>query len=105
MRVLLDECLPRRLRRSLPGHDVVTVVEAGWGGKLNGELLRAITGNVDAFVTIDKNLTYQQNLKSITFGIVVLMAENRLAALLPLAPKILAALQDLKAGQVVRVGA
>lgn len=105
MRVLLDECLPRRLRRSLQGHEVITVVEAGWGGKLNGELLRAIAGKVDAFVTIDKNLTHQQNLKSITFGIVVLMAENRLASLLPLAPKILAALQDLKAGQVVKVGA
>ena len=43
MRILLDECVPRRLRRELPGHDVGSVPEMGWSGKKNGELLALMT--------------------------------------------------------------
>ena len=39
MRVLLDECLPRRLKREIVGHDARTVPEMGWASKRNGELL------------------------------------------------------------------
>jgi len=39
VRVLLDECLPRRLKRELVGHDAKTVPEMGWASKRNGELL------------------------------------------------------------------
>lgn len=67
MRVLLDECLPRRLKAHLPGHQVVTVPEAGWGGKKNGELLRAADGLVDVFVTVDSNLVHQQRLTGLSF--------------------------------------
>ena len=54
MRVILDECLPRRLGLELPGHLVSTVPLAGWAGISNGKLLARIAGNYDAFVTIDK---------------------------------------------------
>ena len=63
MRVLLDECLPSRLKRVLPGHEVSTVSDAGWAGKTNGELLSLAVERFDAFVTIDKNLPAQQNLQ------------------------------------------
>ena len=43
MRILLDECVPRPLRRELSGYEVRTVVEMGWAGKRNGELLRLLT--------------------------------------------------------------
>ncbi len=59
MRVILDECLPRRLGLELPGHLVSTVPLAGWAGISNGELLARIDGNYDAFVTVDKNLPAQ----------------------------------------------
>ena len=49
MRVLLDECLPKRLKQSLIGHDVQTVPEAGWAGKKNGDLIRLAAGKFDAF--------------------------------------------------------
>ena len=62
MRVLLDECLPRRLGRVLTGCDVRTVPEAGWAGKQNGELLQLASASFDVFVTMDRNLQYQQNL-------------------------------------------
>jgi len=105
MRVLLDECLPKRLKRLLVGHEVVTVPEAGWAGKQNGELVRLAAGGFDAFITIDKNLVYQQNLASIGFGVIVLSARsNRLADLEPLVPRILEALGAVQPGKLVRVG-
>jgi predicted nuclease of predicted toxin-antitoxin system len=105
MRVLLDECLPRGLKRHLAPHDVVTVPEAGWAGKTNGELLRAAAGNMDAFVTVDKNLVHQQNVQALPFGVVVLKAPtNRLGDLLPLVPDILAALGSVQPGHVLLVG-
>ena len=62
MRILLDECVPRPLRRELPGHDVRTVPEMGWSGKKNGELLPLITShNFAVLLTTDQNLRYQQN--------------------------------------------
>ena len=60
MRLLLDESVPRRLKKSLPNHTVQTTVEMGWGGIKNGELLRRAASVFDAFITVDKNLPYQQ---------------------------------------------
>jgi predicted nuclease of predicted toxin-antitoxin system len=105
MRILLDECLPRGLKKHLAPHDVITVPDAGWAGKTNGELLRAAAGKVDVFVTIDSNLVNQQDLQVLSFGVVVLQAPtNRLADLLPLVDDILAALTSIKPGAVAKVG-
>lgn len=40
MKVLLDVCTPRQVRQALPGQDVHTAVEMGWGELENGDLLR-----------------------------------------------------------------
>ncbi|HZJ13901.1 MAG TPA: DUF5615 family PIN-like protein [Chthoniobacteraceae bacterium] len=105
MRVLLDECLPRRLKAQLVGHEIQTVPEAGWAGKKNGELLKLLAGKFEAFITIDKNLVYQQNLAGVSFGVVAIAARsNRLADLEPLVPRILEALSTLRPGEVLRVG-
>ena len=68
MRVLLDECLPRRLKRDLAGHEVTTVPEAGWAGTKNGELLRLAAARFDAFVTIDQGLAFQLNMAAASAG-------------------------------------
>ena len=87
MRRLLDESVPSRLRRALPKHDVKTVVEMGWGGVKNGNLLALAATDFDAFVTVDKNLAYQQDLSTLPIAVVVLDAHsNELPALLPLVP-------------------
>ena len=105
MRVLLDECLPKRLKRQLAGHEVLTVPEAGWAGRKNGELLRLAAGKFDAFVTIDRNLVFQQKVGGLSFGVVTLRARsNRLADVQPLVPKVLEALGVIRPGEVVRVG-
>lgn len=106
MRVILDECLPRRLGLDLTGHLVSTVSQAGWAGISNGKLLTQIDGNYDAFLTVDRNLPAQQNTASLSFGIVVLRASsNRLENLEPLVPVVLKALADLQPGSVVIVPA
>ena len=105
MKVLLDECLPRRLKKFLAPHEVQTVPDMGWAGKKNGELLSLLADKFEAFLTIDKNMVYQQNLQHLRFGVVVLSApSNRLADLELLVPKILGALQNLQPGQIVRLG-
>ena len=65
MRILLDECVPHRLRRGLSGHDVRTVPEMGWSGKRNGELLQLMTAQrFEVLMTVDQNLRYQQKLQA-----------------------------------------
>ncbi len=87
MRLLLDESVPRGLRRALPQHVVKTAAEMGWGGIKNGELLARAAAEFDAFITVDKNLRYQQNLSTLPIAVVVLNAQsNELKVLLPLVP-------------------
>jgi predicted nuclease of predicted toxin-antitoxin system len=104
MRVVLDECLPKRLARELPGHEVTTVPAAGLAGLVNGKLLRRISGNYEVFVTIDGNLTAQQNMKGLSFAVIVLRARsNKIEDIRPLIPQILEALSVATPGQVAVV--
>lgn len=64
MKVLLDECVTRKLKSRLPNHEVYTVTDMQWNGLKNGILMSAAIGEgFDILLTIDKNLEYQQNLK------------------------------------------
>jgi len=102
MRLLLDECVPARLRRALPSHQVCTVVQEGWSGIKNGKLLALAAAGFDAFVTVDKNLPYQQNDSTLPVAVLVLDAvSNELPYLLPLVPTLEAALANLKPGSYV----
>jgi hypothetical protein len=105
LRILLDECVPRRLRGGLPGHDVRTVPEMGWSGKTNGDLLRAMAGQgFDVLITVDQNLRHQQNLRAVGVAVVVLVApSNRLADLMPLTPSVQSALGAINPGDVVEI--
>ena len=105
MRILLDECLPRRLKRGLFGHDVQTVPEAGWASKQNGELLALAEQRFDVFVTVDRNLSFQQDIGRFKIAVVVLVARgNKESDLRPLIPELLAVLTSTVPGQIVRVG-
>ena len=80
--------------------------ERGWAGLKNGPLLRFMReAGVEAFVTTDRNLEYQQNVAAAGFAVVVLVAvTNTLQDLLTLAPALLLALKHSRPGQVTRVG-
>src|SRR6185295_17688892 len=105
MRVLLDECVPRKLRRELSDHEVFTVTERGWSGVKNGELLALAEAEFDVFLTVDQNLKYQQNLASLSIGLILLVARsNALRALSPLMPRVREALETIKRGDFIRIG-
>lgn len=104
MRLLLDECVVHDLKRDLAVHEVATVVEAGFGGLENGELLRAASGRFDVLITVDRNLPYQQNMRLLQIGVLVLMSRRTTYAdLKPLVPEVLAVLSTIKPGELRRV--
>ena len=95
MKILLDESLPKRLKRDLKEYHVKTVPEAGWQGKKNGELLKLMEGKFDFFITADQNLQYQINLRNATIPILILISStNRYIELQQLVPKILVKLKS-----------
>jgi predicted nuclease of predicted toxin-antitoxin system len=103
MRILLDECLPARLQRDLPGHEVQTVPRAGWAGIKNGALLRLIadSGKFDVFLTMDKSLPHQQPFEDLPFAVVVLRARsNRFEDTHPLMPEVFRRLAEFQPGRV-----
>src|SRR3954447_25888781 len=107
MRILLDECVPRRLRRELAGHSVRTVPEMGWSGKKNGELMTLMTTQgFEVLLSADQSLRYQQNLQAAGVALIVLVAiSNRLVDLMPLMSSVQAALGSIRAGDAVEITA
>jgi hypothetical protein len=96
---------PRRLKRHLPEHDTSTVQEMGWSGTKNGALLKLAELLFEGFITLDRNLQYQQNLASRTIAIVVVLRakSNRMDDLEPLIPGLKQALETIQPGEVVHV--
>src|SRR5215218_7239452 len=100
MRVLLDECVTRYLKREFTGHAVSTVEEAGFKGLKNGRLLQAMSGHFDVLVTVDQNLQYQQNLSVYALAIVVLKARrSTYPTLKSLVPELLERLETVNPGE------
>ncbi|KQW44614.1 MULTISPECIES: DUF5615 family PIN-like protein [unclassified Roseateles] len=104
MRLLLDECVPARLARALDGHEVRTVVQMGWSGVKNGQLLALAGGDFDALITVDQNLRYQRHEASLPLVVIVLEAHsNQLTALLRLVPELQATLAELGPRRFLRI--
>ena len=106
MLLLLDECVPRPLKRDLIGHDARHVVDIGWSSKRNGELLQLmLAAHFTALLTVDQNLEFQQNIRASGVGVIVLPAKtNRVKELRPVVPQILQALGRLTPGELIRIG-
>ena len=104
MKILIDACLPRRLKAELPGHSVFTVPEMGWAGKKNGELLALMSGVFDVFMTADQNLQYQQQIAQHTIAFIVLVAaSNKLESLTLLMPELLGIFPTIQPGTVTEI--
>src|SRR5581483_5857297 len=106
MRLLLDECIPRRLKDSFSSHDCRSVSQEGWAGKKNGELLSlAEETGVRVFLTLDQGIEYQHNLQSRKIAIRLVRAKSsRLADLLPHVPEIMRVLGVIQRGQIITIG-
>jgi hypothetical protein len=103
---LFDESLPRKLCNDFSeGHKVLPVRDIDWLGEKNGELLRLMTENkFELFITVDRNLPYQQNLQRLTLTIFVLCAkDNTRETLRLLIPKIFERLAKANLQNVIEI--
>lgn len=104
MKILLDENIDIRLKRSFPaGFEVFTVRDMDWNGIKNGELIQLLAeNNFDYWIVVDKNIPYQQNIKDIPFSIIVLdVLRNTLKSIEPLVPQILSKLNSSVSDKVI----
>jgi len=105
VKVLLDECVDWRLARDIVGHEVKTARQMGWVTVKNGDLLSLASEAFDVFVTVDRNLQFQQNPETLAIAVIVLRARrNRLVDLRPLVPALLAAINQVRPGALQVVG-
>ena len=106
MKVLLDECLPKKLKNEVNAEFVTTVPDVGWASIQNGALLRLAEQEFDVFLTNDQNLEHQQDLKKLDLAIVVLVAlTNDIDDLKPLMLAANEALNKISAGEIIYIKA
>lgn len=107
MRVLLDENVDRRLKRSFdPSHEVVTVRERGWSGKRNGDLLSSAEAEFDVLFTLDANMRHQQNLSRYDLAVVLVTAvSNRRSVIETAMAEVNALLPTVRPGLLYAVAA
>jgi len=105
MKLLLDENIPQKANARFQGHEVFTVEQMGWKGKENGELLKLmVQEGFNAFVTLDKNLKYQQNLSKYPVIVFLLKASNnKPATIQPLLNKVQEKLSSVLKPQILEV--
>ncbi len=105
MRVLLDECVDARLAPHIEGYATRTVQGHGWAAITNGKLLALAQAEFDVFVTVDRNLSFQQHLPKFTIAVVPLHARtNRLIDLVLLVPELLRVIPVARPSVVTDVG-
>lgn len=106
-RVLLDECTPARLARHLtPAHSVSTVQRMRWTSTKDGRLLERAQAEFDVLVTNDQSLPKQNNIPAFDIAVIVLVGRsNRLADMLPLVPALVAAIDEVRPGEVREIRA
>jgi predicted nuclease of predicted toxin-antitoxin system len=106
MKILLDECVPRKLKTKLSRHECRTTPEAGFAGKRNGELLQlAENAGFDVLLTVDRGIEYQLNMRGRKISVLILSSRSsRLRDLIPLIPHCLETLSVLRPGEIAKVG-
>ena len=103
--MLLDECVPRKLKRELAEHQVLTVTEQGWSGITNGQLLTLAEAEFDVFLTGNQNNKYRQNLTASRIAIILLVARNnRLKTLLAINARSERSFEERQDWDFVQVG-
>jgi hypothetical protein len=106
LKVLLDECVDARFAPHVTGFDTQTVLAKGWSGISNGKLLALAQAEFDVFVTVDKNLSFQQHLPKFSIAVILIHCKsNRVQDLLSLLPELLEAIPKAPKSQVSHVGA
>lgn len=95
------------MRRYFADLPLSHVLDEGWAGRRNGELLRLmVEKGFTTLITVDRNLAYQQNVAAAGVSVIVLHApSNRTEDLAPLVAALRLALSDVTSGEVRHLGA
>jgi predicted nuclease of predicted toxin-antitoxin system len=104
VRILIDECVHVGVKAAFPGHAVKTVSEIGWHSAKDGPLLAYAQERFDVFVTIDRKLERQHNLKELKLGFVLArVPNNKIESYRPIFAQLQRAAEDVKPGEVLHV--
>jgi len=104
MKLLLDECVPERLKNDCTGHEIFTVNDVGLRGVKNGELLRSAAADFEVVVTVDRQMHLQQDVSGLDLALIILVSRPcRYAQLRLLVPRVLEALKTIKRGEVIEI--
>jgi hypothetical protein len=103
VRILLEECVNAGVKAAFPGHAVRTVSEIGRQWTKDGPLLANAQGSFDVFVTIDRRLERQHDLRKLCMGVVARVPRNEIAAFRPVFAALLEAATRVKAGEIIHV--
>ena len=104
MRILLDECVPARLKNAFLGHAVQSVTQTGWRTSKDGPLLSFAQGRFDVFVTVDRKLELQNDLSKFKLGFIIArVPNNRLDGFEPIFDQLQAAAEKIRPGEVLHV--
>ena len=105
MKIIIDECLPKRVTRFFPEHDAWTVPQFELAGYKDSKLLDELdTREINVFITIDGNIEYQQQFSHRTFGTIIIRSvSNRFADLEHLKPKLQQAIKDIKPKFIIHI--
>lgn len=108
IKVLLDECLPKKLKYRIeeldPALGVYTVPEMGWAGKKDGVVLSKAEQEFDIFVTSDRNLSFQKSITDTELHVLILIAPtNTYEDLLPLVEKLKSHIESPETGKFSKI--
>lgn len=108
VKILLDECLPKKLKYRIeeldPNFYVNTVPEMGWAGAKDGTLLTKAEKDFDVFISSDRNLSFQQPIEDIKIHVLLLIASTNIYEdLLPLVEKLESIIKNYEPGQFSKI--
>jgi predicted nuclease of predicted toxin-antitoxin system len=104
VRILLDECVPARLKKAFPGHAVQSVTETGWRTSKDALLLNFAQDRFDVFGTVDRKLETQNDLRKFKLGFIIArVPNNRLDAFEPIFEQLSIAAAEVRRGEIIHV--
>jgi hypothetical protein len=104
MRVLIDACVDPRVVEAFPDHEVKTAADMGWHQLKDDALVAKLQDRFDVLVTIDQGVEHQQNLKSLTFGLLIVhVPRNKVEFYRPLFAHLAKAARRVKPGEAIHI--
>ncbi|HIP61654.1 MAG TPA: hypothetical protein EYG98_03775 [Sulfurovum sp.] len=105
MKIIIDECLPKKITQFFQKNEAYTVPQIGLNGLSDKLLLDELDiRSVDVFITIDGNIEYQQQFRNRVFGTVIIRSvSNRFSDLLHFEKELAKAAKSVTSGDIIHI--